>query len=81
MGIRRLARGATAALIAGIWLFGGWTYAEWEELAAQDPERQVYFQEVVQPAYQQYQQDPSSVPVRESAADELIMNREKKKKE
>jgi hypothetical protein len=38
-------------------------------LAAQDPERQVYFQEVVQPAYQQYQQDPSSVPVRESAAD------------
>ena len=69
MGIGGWLWGATAALIAGIWLFGGWTYAEWEELAAQDPERQVYFQEVVQPAYQQYQQDPSSVPVRESAAD------------
>lgn len=58
--------GATAALIAGIWLFGGWTYDEWEDLAAQDPERQEYFETVVQPAYQQYQQDPTSVPVRDS---------------
>ncbi len=62
--------GATAAIIAGSWLYGGWTYDQWEDLAAQDPERREYFETVVQPAYQQYQQDPTSVPVRDSAANQ-----------
>ena len=34
-------------------------------MANQDDERRVYFQTVVAPAYQQYQEDPNSVTMRE----------------
>lgn len=59
--------GATAAIIAGSFLFGGYTYNQWAQMAAEDQEKRVYFETVVAPAYNQYQNNPDSVPVRNSA--------------
>ena len=57
--------GATAAIIAGAWLFGGYTWDQWQEMADEDDEKRVYYETVVTPAYQQYQQNPESIPVRD----------------
>lgn len=51
--------GATAALLSGIWYFGGYTIDEWQERAAQNPEVNNYYTTVVQPAYYQYQANPN----------------------
>lgn len=56
--------GATAAIIAGSFLYGGYSIDQWEDMADQDDEKRVYYQNVVLPAYQQYEADPTSVPVR-----------------
>ena len=53
--------GATGALIAGSFLFGGYTYSQWQRMAQQDPEKRYYFETVVLPAYKQYQQNPNSI--------------------
>ena len=56
--------GASAALLGGLWYYGGYTIDDWQGLAAQDDQTNNYYTTVVQPAYEQYQADPSSVPVR-----------------
>ena len=57
--------GATAAVVASLWYYGGYTIDQWEEMAQQDPDKKVYYETKVLPAYQQYQRNPNSVPVRE----------------
>lgn len=53
--------GATAALVAGTWYYGGYTIDEWQTRAAQNPNVNNYYTTVVQPAYEQYQANPNSL--------------------
>ncbi len=64
--------GATAALIGGAWLFGGYSYPQWRVMAQEDPEKQRYFDTVVNPAYRKYQRNPNSVPAYDAEGDTVM---------
>ena len=68
--------GATAALVAGSFLFGGYSINQWQQMAAQNPEQRVYYETVVVPAYQQYQQDPSSIPSYDADQDVIMADQD-----
>lgn len=53
--------GARAATFGGLFYFAGFTYAQWQLMAQQDAAKRIYFETVVVPAYNKYQQDPNSI--------------------
>ena len=75
-GYPRWTLGATAAVVAGSFLFGGYRINQWEQMAAQNPEQRVYYETVVLPAYQRYQQDPHSVPAYDADADVVMTDQD-----
>ena len=58
--------GASAALLGGLWYYDGLSWDDWNDYIVDNPEAADYYYTNVVPAYNQYQADPSSVPVREA---------------
>ena len=57
--------GASAALLGGLWYYNGLSWDDWNDYIVDNPEAADYYNTYVVPAYNQYQEDPSSVPARE----------------